>query len=546
VKPPETQTMLSAFKQLSHKALVLGALLFTIFQVTWSFRTHRLALEPDSDDDFYLADAIERVDVLDQHGPIPFVQGFFSSPPHSPFATGVCLLGLMFGFQGLAGPYLVSGILVFILLAEANRLASDLSTVARLVLLAGILLIPFTRLMVVELRPDFAVGLFGAIGCLRLSQMVLRTRRPDIREIGLCSLALGFTLLAKPTFFPHTIIVVGLSIFISLCFRALIENRTRTFQWASLFDRLRPCAWSIGGCMVFALPYYVYGYRLIWDYIVEAVWGESAWRWQVDGGVWGSLQYYLSGAGAGPIGSYFGLFLGIIVVGMVYLFLRGRFNEASELTVGLLLVLTSAAVIVIGGIGNPTFNLTAQLLLTLTAVIALNYLFARLPWPQLQVAAALPLLVVGLFQTPIPSAMDRERLANHGITTKVVDTIESLSAGKPNFPSRPIKVALPGFALLHDSNLWILSHNRGFVILGYELDYLDLETVMAKLAGGDSKLAGGDFVCLSETPNVPTTFLKVQTQLFAHFKTDQEFEFVTRIPFGNQAIWLYRRRGEAR
>src|ERR1700730_9666855 len=128
------RTMLSAFKPLSHKALnkalILGALLFTIFQVTWSFRTHRLALEPDSDDDFYLADAIQRVDVLDQHGPIPFVQGFCSHPPHSPFATGVCLLGLMFGIQGLAGPYLVSGILVFILLAEANRLASDLSTIA--------------------------------------------------------------------------------------------------------------------------------------------------------------------------------------------------------------------------------------------------------------------------------------------------------------------------------------------------------------------------------------------------------------------------------
>src|ERR1700758_2986444 len=129
--------MLSAFKQLSHKALILAALLFTIFQVTWSFRAHRLALEPDSDDDFYLGDAIQRIDVLDQHGPIPFVQGLFSSPPHSPFATGVCLLGLMFGIHGLAGPYLVSGILVFILLAEANRLANDLSTVARVVLLAG-------------------------------------------------------------------------------------------------------------------------------------------------------------------------------------------------------------------------------------------------------------------------------------------------------------------------------------------------------------------------------------------------------------------------
>jgi hypothetical protein len=526
--------MPAVLRQLSGKTLILLALLFTIFQVTWSFRTHRLALEPDADDDFYLSDAMERIDVLDHRGPVPFVQGLLNNPPHSPFATGVCLLGLLFGIQGLAGPYLISGLLVLVLLAEANRLARDLSTVARWTLLAGILLIPFTRLMVVELRPDFAVGLFGAIGCLRLAQMVLWPHRANRREIGLCSLALAFTLLAKPTFFPHTIVVVGLAVAIPLFLRGLVDNRLNYFRWGPLWDRCKPCVWAIIGCLVLVIPYYFYGYRLIWDYIVECIWGEGNWRWQVDGGMWGAVQYYFSGAGAVSIGSYFILFLVIIFVGLIYLVPRQRFYQAVELLVGVLLAIASATVIILAGIGNPTFNLTAQLLLTFTAVVALNYLLAGVRWKYLQAAAVLPVMFIGLLKTPLPGAMDRERLANRGITTKVVDVIESISTGKPNFPSKPISVAMPGYALLHDSSLWMLSHNRGFTIEAYELgDYSDLGTVMAKLAPAD-------FVCLSETPNVPESFLKIQSELFARFKSDQQFELVTRIPFGKEAIWLYK------
>jgi len=537
VTTAQTQRIPAILRQLSNKTLILVALLFTIFQVTWSFRAHRLALEPDSDDDFYLCDAMRRIDVLDHQGPIPFVQGLLNKPPHSPFATGVCLLGLLFGIQGLAGPYLVSGVLVFVLLAEANRLASDLSTLARWSLLAGILLMPFTRLMVVELRPDFAVGLFGAIGSLRLVQMVLRPYRATSREIGLCSLALALTLLAKPTFFPHAIIVMGLATAIPLFLRLLVDNRLSAFSWGLFLDRFKPCLWAIIGCLALVIPYYFYGYRLIWDYIVQCVWGEGNWRWQVNGGMWGALQYYFSGAGADSIGSYFNLFLLIIFVGLVYLLLRHRFYQAAELIVGFLLAIASAAVIIWAGIANPAFNLTAQLLLTFTAIIALNYLLAEVTWKWVQAAAALPILFIGVFQTPDPGSMDRERLANRGITTKVVEAIESLSTGNPKFPSKPIGVAMPGYALLHDSSLWILSHDRGFTIQAYDLgDYTDLGTVMAKMGPAD-------FVCLSETPNAPESFQKIQSELFARFKSDQQFELATRIPFGKEAIWLYKRKG---
>jgi hypothetical protein len=536
VTTAQTQRIPAILRQLSHKTLILVALLFTIFQVTWSFRAHRLALEPDSDDDFYLTDTIRLIDVLDHQGPIPFVQALLKDPPHSPFTTGVCLLGLLFGVQGLAGPYLVNGLLVFVLLAEVNRLASGLSTVTRWALLAGILLVPFTRLMVVELRPDFAVGLFGAIGYLRLAQMVLRTDRATPREIGLCSLALALTLLAKPTFFPHTVVMTGLAVAVSLFLSLLLDKRLSPFRWGLFLDRLKPCVWAISGCLVLVIPYYVYAYRLVWDYIVECIWGEGQWRWQVNGGMWGAVHYYFSGAGAVSIGSYFNLFLVIIFVGLVYLPLRHRFYQAAELIVGFLLAIASATVIILGGIGNPTFNLTAQLLLTLTAIIALNYLLTGVPWKYLQAAAVLPVLFIGFLQTPLRGVMDRERLANRGITTKVVEAIESLSAGNSNFPSKPIRVAMPGYALLHDSSLWILSHNRGFTIDAYDLgDYSDLETVM-------TKLATADFVCLSETPNAPIGFVNIDGELFARFAADPQFEFKTRIPFGNQAIWLYQRR----
>ena len=111
----------------------------------------------------------------------------------------------------------------------------------------------------------------------------------------------------------------------------------------------------------------------------------------------------------------------------------------SSLPSGLLPSLASVAVIVLGGISNPTFNLTAQLLLALTAVTAVDHLLGRMPWRHL---AALPLLSLGLFQTPLRGDMDRERLANRGITTNAMDTIESLS-GKPDFRSPKEKLPCP-------------------------------------------------------------------------------------------------------
>jgi hypothetical protein len=284
------------------------------------------------------------------------------------------------------------------------------------------------------------------------------------------------------------------------------------------------------------LPYYVFGYRLIWDYIAECIGGIGNWRWQVEGGIGGALHYYLSGAGISPIGTYCNLVLAIVFFGLIYLVLRRRFYQAAELGVGVLLAVISATVIILGGIPNPTFNLTALLFLVLTAVIALNYMLAGAPSQYVQAIAVLPVLLVGLFQTPLPGNMDRERIANRGIATKVVDAIEAFSAGIPRFPAAQINVAMPGYALLHDSTLWILSHERGFDIEAYDLgDYSDLETVM-------TKLATADFVCLSETPNAPKGFVRIDDELFARFKTDQQFEFKSRIPFGNQAIWLYQRR----
>jgi hypothetical protein len=324
----------------STRSLALVTLLFTVFQVSWSFRTHRLAQEPNSDDNFYLWDAIQRLDVLDQRGPIQFVEDFFSRPPHSPLATIVCLTGLAFGVNGFVGPYLVSGFLVFILLSEVNKRANNLSTPARAILFLGILLVPLVRLSVVELRPDFAVGLFGAMACIRLSRMVLSADRPTSGNILFSALLQALTLLAKPTYFAHTLIIFGLSIILPLIFAAIIDRRSGGSIRTRLFNRSRSCLWSVLAGLALALPYYIFGFRDVLDYIWINVFTSNADYWRIPGGIVGSFQYFYfsSGPGSGAIGNFLQLFLFIILAAnsvpdLVASLLRGR-GDRSRATGG--------------------------------------------------------------------------------------------------------------------------------------------------------------------------------------------------------------------
>ena len=518
--------------ELSTWSLAIVTLLFTLFQVSWSFRNYRLAQEPDSDDNVYLLDAMQRLDVLDQRGPVQFVQELFTKPAHSPFATAVCLLGLAFGANGFVGPYLVSGILVFVFLLEINRLASNLSVTTRAILLGGVLLIPLTRSMVVELRPDFAVGLFGAMACVRLCRMVLRPGSPNVAEILSCALLQALTLLAKPTYFAHSLIIFGLSIALSLFFRMLIDRRVTDRKWSSLLRQARPCAWSVTGCLVLVLPYYLYGFLDIWHYITINTWGANAKFWRIPGGIRASLEYFLSGPGSDPIGGYLQLFLLIILIVTGYLLVLRRFYEAFEIVVGLLAALSSATIIVLSRIGNPTFNVPSHFLLTFAAVTALGYAVRELRWPSLHVATVLPVLIVGLVQRPDSGYIDRDYLAGNGIANKVISTIESSVS---DFSTKPTKLALAGSSQIHYATLEILAHNRHFPLEATGVAaWLDPDTVMANLGNPD-------FVCVSEPDGLPEIYQKLQVKLLAQFKSDHRFRYVNRFPLARGAIWLFQR-----
>jgi hypothetical protein len=519
----------------STRSLALVALVFTLFQVSWSFRTHRLAQEPNSDDNEYLWDAMLRLDMLDQHGPIPFVEQFFSNPPHSPFATAVCLIGLAFGINGFVGPYLVNGFLIFILLREVDRLASGLSLTAKAILLAGILLLPLTRLTVVELRPDFAVGLFGAMACLRLCRMILLPGTPTSADIFSCALWQALTLLAKPTYFAHSLIIFGMSIALSLLFQAAVDRHPTEPRLITLLNRARPCAWSVGWAVALCSPYYIFGFRDIWDYIRSNVWGSNAAFWRIPGGISESFQYFLSGPGSSPIGNFLQLFLFIILVGIAYLLWLRRLSEAAEIMVGLLVALASATIIVIGRIGNPTFNVPADFLLTLTAVTGLTYLLKKLRASSIQLVAVLPILILGLIQPPILGNMNRYRLADTGIADKIVNSIESLDSGEPDFTTRTRKLALLGGSPFNGYEFDILAHNRHFPLEADDLsDWLNLDTVMGNL--GDP-----DFVCVTEPGADPKVYHDLDAALLERFKSDHRFRFVSRFPMSRGAVWLFQR-----
>jgi len=383
--------------------LVLLTLVFTLFQVGWSFRFYRLRAEPTFDDVSYMSDAAARLSAFDHQSIISWLWDFVGrSQPHSPYSTLMALIAFaIFGFNEWA-PYLLNGILIFILLREIRRISTPLPWYLQIALLLFPLCVPLSRSAIVEFRPDFAGGLFGAISVWRALELKFLSTipRPVSQYLTLAGFA-ALTWLAKPTFFVHTAILMLVVILLCLAF-----NNRNSEAWM----RSLTIIGSLFLGFLIALPYFLAGWRSYWSYFKQNTGaGSLAEVWKIPGGFVGSLRYYLFGlpADAGfpsasaMLGPFLGAFSLIVIVGLTWLALRKDWRLLIFYGSVVCVAIASFSVVVYGGMKGPCFGLTFQILfILLTASIVVNLLVLTPFKGVLACLVTAPIWICALGQQP--------------------------------------------------------------------------------------------------------------------------------------------------
>jgi hypothetical protein len=343
---------------------------YTANVVQWSLRFGRLAMDPVYDDVGYLIDGLQRLNVLDSAGVHAFCQTFVQSPPHSPWSTLLAVLAFaLFGVNDWA-PYLLNGLLVFFLLCLAWNVAGQ-TTSTRVVITSVVLLSQLPFQAILEFRPDFAAALCTAGFAVILLKMGIcgMDRAAEPRSYFCVGLLAGLAYLTKPTFFPHTTVMLFAALFVSEIDRGLLARGR--FE---ILGIIRRSLLVLAGAVLVAGPYFSVHWRALLGYfLVNTGSGKEANIWKESGGFWGSLAERLHGYSVSiTLGRFTNLFAIWLLVGLAIALVHRNYRAVLFSVSGILLSAISLLLIAAGQMGDPHFSYAWIILFVLTTLYAIG------------------------------------------------------------------------------------------------------------------------------------------------------------------------------
>lgn len=370
------------------------ALCFTLLSVKVSLQGGRLSVPPTFDDISYFEDAARRLLTLQQEGLRDFLQGFITSPPHSPLVTCTSLAGFMlFGIQPWA-PYLLNVIWLFLLLLGLRAAFTGLPRHAYLAAALATLAWPLAGYLVLEARPDIVCGFATAFSCLLiLSGPWVGAPR---RRILAAAVAASLALWAKPS-----ILLVSFTLFGAACLLStavyFAERRSTTVSRSAL---VRPTALFFLATLLLSLPYYIVGWRSTLDYIYVNYVGayKGVWIKATAVGGWRSGVYYLWGIGGHrSMGVWFFVTLALLAT-LAICNRRQLRAHMARLTAIAAWCLVAYLSVTIPAVKSPYLGIVVSCAVFFLFIAALRLLFTRLSPPvSAAAAAALVLLCATLF-----------------------------------------------------------------------------------------------------------------------------------------------------
>jgi hypothetical protein len=348
---------------------VIVAGLYTANVIQWSIRFGRLAMDPVFDDVGYLIDGLQRLNILDRSGFHEFCQTFVNSPPHSPWSTSLAIVA--FALMGVHdwAPYALNSLLVFLFLCVAWDLVGQGRVLTRVAITSTILLLQLPFQAVHEFRPDFAVALFTASFSLLMLKMGCYEFEAEIRNHFLVGLLAGLAYLTKPSFLPHTAIML-----ISATLIAEICRGWRSPTPVEPWRIGRRLAAVLAGAVLVAGCYFILTWRTELDYFLSNTGGgKDAAIWKVKGGLGASLAGRLQGYSMDlTLGHFKKLLTGWLFFGLGFSLFQRNYRATLFLLSGALLALISLLLISAGQMIDPHFSYTWTILVVLTTLFAVS------------------------------------------------------------------------------------------------------------------------------------------------------------------------------
>jgi hypothetical protein len=349
---------------------VIVSVLYAANVIQWSLRFGRLAMDPVFDDVGYLFDGLQRLNILERAGFHAFCQTFINSPPHSPWSTSLALIS--FALMGVHdwAPYTLNSLLIFLLLCVAWDLVGQDKAFTGAAIISIILCVQLPFQAVLDFRPDFAVALFTAAFSLLILKMgcyEIEAKTGNHFWVGILA---GLAYLTKPSFFPHTTVMLFAALLIFEICRGL-RSGGRFDTWGIV----RRFLVALAGAILIAGPYFVVSWHTVWEYFqTNTGGGKEAALWKVPGGFWASLSNRLGYSTDLMLGRFTRLLTIWLFLGLGFALLQRNSRAILFILGGGALATVSLLLISAGQMSDPHFSYTWILLFILTTLFAVSEL----------------------------------------------------------------------------------------------------------------------------------------------------------------------------
>jgi hypothetical protein len=390
---------------------VLAAFLF----VREAMVQGKLLAPPLPDDVNYMVDAAGRLNAFYTNGTRALIAGYVENPPHSPFSSGLAFLSLLiFGAHEWA-PYAASALVALLFFAIVAWILRAVPMWQRAAVMVMLFPLPIVAVSIREFRPDLAAALLIAAGTLLAVEGPILG--PSRRRAALVGALFGAALLAKPSTFPVTIALFGLTISAAGMLDPSERSKLRRLH-RTIFAGLAAAA----ALALVAVPHFLLAARRTFGYMHSNIFGDDRELWVVEGSRLFHLRYYIDG----PAGQYQFGSAGWIILGFaaLALLLSARLQDGAAHRRFLVLFLVSGAswsLATINSVKQEFFGLPFQVTALFAAIIGLGLLitsgqarwFPRIPWAAALLITLAAASVLSFRFTQIWAPADRPATGMH-------------------------------------------------------------------------------------------------------------------------------------